>query len=55
MTCRHNIEHVGCRSCQQWRARHNQQVAERQYARFDSHNPLMQHYLRRRYPVGVVG
>jgi hypothetical protein len=51
MTCRHNIEHAGCPSCQQWRAQRNRRVSQQQHARFDSSNHVMQVYLQRRYPA----
>jgi hypothetical protein len=51
MTCRHNVQHRGCPSCERWRQEHNRKVAEQQHARFDSKNPLMHVYLQRRYPA----
>jgi len=51
MTCRHNIEHVGCPSCREWRQQRDRKVAEQQHARFSTGDEVMHTYLKRRYPV----
>jgi hypothetical protein len=38
MNCRHNLEHVGCPSCREWRQQRDRKVAEQQHARFDTAN-----------------